>query len=254
MIPAGIVANLRAQNWIGVAIELAIVIVGVFIGLQAANWNQDRQQRNETRRLLAQLQVELGDFTDLLDGIDDYYATTRRFAKIAEDGWRGDPQITDREFVIAAYQASQVTAASNNAAIWAQIFGAEELRGIDDLDIRRKLAGVMTFDNSLVNLAAVATPYRVQVRKVIPDKIQSAIREGCGDRLVPGPAPTFQLPPRCDIRLPEVETRMAAGALRAHPDLHAELRWHQAAVANQLLNVNALKRQTRELTNRLAKS
>lgn len=247
-------ANLRAQNWMGVVIELAIVIVGVFIGLQAANWNQDRQQRNETRRLLSQLQIELGDFTDLLDGIDDYYATTSRFAKIAEDGWRRDPQVTDREFVIAAYQASQVTAASNNAAVWAQIFGAEELRNIEDLEIRRKLAGVMTFDNSLVNLAAVATPYREEVRKVIPDSLQNAIRERCGDRLVPGPAPTFQLPPKCDIRLSEGETRVAAEALRAHPKLRAELRWHQAAVANQLLNVNALKRQTRELTNRMAKS
>ena len=254
MIFKRVAANLRAQNWSGVAIELAIVIVGVFIGLQAANWNQDRQQRNETKELLSQLQIELGDFTDLLDGIDDYYATTRRFAKTADDAWRGDPQITDREFVIAAYQASQITAASNNAAVWAQIFGAEELRNIDDLEIRRKLAGVMTFDNSLVNLAAVATPYREQVRKVIPDLIQNAIRDGCGDRLVPGPAPTFQLPPRCDIRLPEAETRVAAEALRAQPELQAELRWHQAAVANQLLNVNALRRQTRELTNRLAKS
>ena len=74
MILRRMAANLRAQNWIGVAIELAIVIVGVFIGLQAANWNQDRQQRKDTRLLLSQLQVELGDFTDLLDGIDDYYA------------------------------------------------------------------------------------------------------------------------------------------------------------------------------------
>ncbi len=249
-----VVESLRTQNWAGVAIELVIVMVGVFIGIQAANWNQARQEHNETRELLSQLQVELGAFSDLLDGIDDYYATTRRFAKTAAEGWRGDPQVTDREFVIAAYQASQVTAASNNAAVWAQIFGADELRRIEDLEIRTKLAGVMTFDNSLVNLAAVATPYRQQVRKVIPDNVQNAIREGCGDRLVPGPAPTFQLPPRCDIPLAEQEIKMAAVALRAHPELQAELRWHQAAVANQLLNVNALKRQTRELTERLAKS
>ena len=247
-------ANLRVQNWFAIGIELGIVVLGVFIGTWVANWNHARLERNETQQLLSQLRVELRAFSDLLDGIDDYYSTTRRFAKTADDGWRGDPQVTDLEFVIAAYQASQVTAASNNAAVWAQIFGADELRNIKDLEIRTKLAGVMTFDNSLVNLAAVATPYREQVRKVIPDIIQNAIRERCGDRLVPGPAPTFQLPPRCDIRLAEAETRVAAEALRARPELQAELRWHQAAVANQLLNVNALKRQTRELTNRLAKS
>jgi hypothetical protein len=254
MILRRLTANLRTQNWTGVAIELAIVIVGVFIGIQAANWNQARQQRSDTRLLLAQLKDELGAFTNLLDGIDDYYETTGRFAKTADDGWRGDPRVSDRDFVIAAYQASQVTAASNNAAIWAQLFDAEELRNIEDLEIRSKLAGVMTFDHNLVNLAAVATPYRQQVRKVIPDNIQNAIREQCGDRLVPGPAPTFALPPTCEISLPEAEMSAAAKALRAQPQLQAELRWHQAAVANQLLNVNALRRQTRELTDRLAKA
>ena len=254
MILRRLTTNLRAQNWTNVAIEVGIVIVGVFIGIQAANWNQERQQRNETQLLLSQLQVELGAYTELLDRIDDYYATTGRFAKTAEAGWRGDPRVTDREFVIAAYQASQVTAAGNNAAVWAQIFGAEDLRKIEDLDVRSKLAGVMTFDNSLVNLAAVATPYRQQVRKVIPDHLQDAIRTQCGDRLVPGPVPAFLLPPSCDIRLSEADSRAAAEALRAKPELRAELRWHQAAVANQLLNVNALKSLTRELATKLAKT
>ena len=49
MILRRLTANLRAQNWTSVAIELAIVIVGVFIGVQAANWNQARQERQETR-------------------------------------------------------------------------------------------------------------------------------------------------------------------------------------------------------------
>jgi hypothetical protein len=245
--------NLRAQNWTNVAVELAIVIVGVFIGIQAANWNLERQESKETQLLLSQLQVELGTFTRLLDRIDDYYATTSRFATTAEAGWRGDPLVTDRDFVIAAYQASQVTAAGNNAAVWAQIFGAEDLRKIEDLEIRSKLAAVMTFDNSLVNLAAVSTPYREQVRKVIPDNLQNAIRSRCGDQLVPGTVPAFQLPPRCDLRLPEAEAKAAAQALRAKPELRAELRWHRAAVANQMLNIHALKSVTRDLARRLAK-
>jgi hypothetical protein len=55
-----IVANLRARDWIATAIELAIVILSVFIGIEAANWNQARQQRNETASLLFSLKVEMG--------------------------------------------------------------------------------------------------------------------------------------------------------------------------------------------------
>jgi hypothetical protein len=95
--------QLRGQNWVSVAIELAIVVVGVFIGIQAANWNQARQERQETRELLSQLQTELTTFHGFLDELDDYYATAGRYAVTADAGWRGEPSVTDRDFVIAAY-------------------------------------------------------------------------------------------------------------------------------------------------------
>lgn len=253
MILRRLTANLRAQNWTSVAIELAIVILGVFIGLQAANWNEERQQRQETKVLLSQLEVELRAFHGFLDRLDDYYVTTRKFAVTADAGWRGDPSVSDEEFVIAAYQASQVNAVSNNSSVWAQIFGANDLRNIEDLQIRGNLARLMTFDYALVNLASVSTPYRQEVRKAIPDSIQSIIRAHCGDRPAPR-ALTFELPATCAIDLPEREVAEAAAELRSRPELQAELRWHLAAVANQLLNVQTLKRMLSDLMKQIGGS
>lgn len=254
MILRRIAENLRAQNWTSVAIELAIVILGVFIGLEAANWNQERQERQETRQLLSQLQAELTTFRGFLEELDDYYATTRRYAATADAGWRGDPSVTDREFVIAAYQASQVNAAGNNSAVWAQIFGAQDLRNIEDLQLRSNLARVMSFDYDLVNLSAVATPYREQVRKVIPDHIQQAIRKHCGDRRAPGSIYALELPANCPIDLPAEDVAATAADLRNKPELQAELRWHMAAVANQLLNVETLRMLLRDLTTQIGQS
>lgn len=31
--------NVKAQNWTAVALDFVIVVVGVFIGIQVANWN-----------------------------------------------------------------------------------------------------------------------------------------------------------------------------------------------------------------------
>lgn len=252
MILRRLAANLRAQNWTTVAIELAIVIIGVFIGIEAANWNQQRQQRNETRVLLSQLQVELAAFSNFLGGLDDYYAITRKYAAVAEAGWRREPDVSDKEFVIAAYQASQVTAVGNNSPVWAEIFGAGELRNLDDLELRQNLARLMTFNYEVVDLASVSTAYRQEVRKVIPDKLQDAIRSNCGDR--PGPDGfSFRLPPTCEIPLAEAEFTQAAADLRSSPELRRELRWHQAAVANQLLNVGALQRIVQVLTSQIAR-
>lgn len=240
--------NLRVQNWTNVAIELAIVIVGVFIGIQAANWNQERLERRETGQLLEQVDVALTSFIVYIDSLDDYYASAGRYGDRAVAGWRGDASVGDEEFVIAAYQASQINGVSNNASVWGAIFGAENLRDIEDPVIRQNLAGVMTYDYALVDIRAVATRYREEVRKTIPHDIQSAIRARCGDRFVAG---RVSLPPRCGIDIPPEDARQAAAALRARPELVAELNWHRAAVANQLTQVDILKQFSRELTRRI---
>jgi hypothetical protein len=254
MILRRLVASLRDQNWVSVAIEVAIVVVGVFIGIEAANWNQERQERQQTRELLSQLDAELTTFAGFLDELDDYYATTRRYSQKADAAWRGDRSVTDRDFVIAAYQASQVNAAGNNSAVWAQIFGAQDLRNIEDLQLRSNLARVMAFDYGLVNLSAVTTPYREQVRKVIPDEIQEAIRKHCGDRRAPGSIYALELPADCAITLRDEDVAATAAELRAKPQLRAELRWHRAAVANQLLNVETLQILLRDLTTQIRQS
>lgn len=51
--------RLREQDWLALVFELAIVVVGVFLGIEATNWNADRQARQEERRYYAQLVEDL---------------------------------------------------------------------------------------------------------------------------------------------------------------------------------------------------
>ncbi|QYJ06821.1 hypothetical protein [Qipengyuania flava] len=53
-----IARHLREQNWFALAAEFVIVVVGVFLGLQAANWNEERQERKDEAVILARLQDE----------------------------------------------------------------------------------------------------------------------------------------------------------------------------------------------------
>lgn len=248
MILRRLTENLRVQNWTAISIEFLIVVMGVFIGIQAANWNQERLERRETEQLLEQVDVELTSFIVYIDSLDDYYASAGRYGDRAMAGWRGDASVSDEEFVIAAYQASQINGVSNNATVWGAIFGAENLRDIEDPVIRQNLAGVMTYDYALVDIRAVATRYREEVRKTIPHDIQSAIRARCSDRFTAG---RMSLPQRCDIKIPPEVAEQVADALRARPELVAELHWHRAAVANQLTQTGILKQLSRELTRRI---
>jgi len=45
MIKRRLSERLKQQDWVGVWIELALVMVGVFLGIQVANWNEQRKER-----------------------------------------------------------------------------------------------------------------------------------------------------------------------------------------------------------------
>ena len=59
MILRRLVENLKQQRWTGVVIELAIVVLGVFIGLQVNNWNEARRNEANEGRYLAELAEDL---------------------------------------------------------------------------------------------------------------------------------------------------------------------------------------------------
>lgn len=249
MIYKRMMAKLRAQDWAAIAIELAIVIVGVFIGTLVANWNQERVQQRETQRLLGQLDTELGAFSEELSNFEQYYRIVSSFVATAERGWRNDSSVSDLDFIIAAYQASQITGVVTDFSVWSTIFGAENMRDIADRTTREGVARVMTFDYGLVDLRVVATRYREEVRKVIPAAVQAAIVERCGDR--PTPKGFLILPETCAVDIDPALAARTAAALRARTDLPAELNWHQAATANQLANMRALNNQVVQLSSRI---
>lgn len=60
-----ITEHVKAQNWTAVALDFVIVVVGVFIGIQVANWNDARADRAEERQLLARLLEEAGALLEI---------------------------------------------------------------------------------------------------------------------------------------------------------------------------------------------
>ena len=76
MIVRRLVENLKQQHWTGVLIELAIVVLGVFIGLQVSTWNEARVERQRTAQVLDAFRTDMRD----------YSAVTRKFGRRANTG------------------------------------------------------------------------------------------------------------------------------------------------------------------------
>lgn len=244
------IAKLRAQDWTAISIELAIVILGVFIGTWVANWNQQRQSAKDTREMLVQLQPEMQQLEGFSKSARTYYSTTGRYADTALAGWRGDPAVSDPEFVVAAYQASQIYGFNNNGASWALVFGANDLRNISDSEARQALTRLMTFDYATINIAAVQTRYRDRVREVIPDSIQQQVRKQCGD-LVGDGGGTVRLRETCPIAIEASLAAATASDLRREPSLRQLLGQHRSAVSAFLTNLDIFDVQEKALAKRI---
>jgi hypothetical protein len=65
MILRSVMRHVRDQNWFAVFLDFLIVVVGVFIGIQVANWNDFRRERLEESAILARLQVEVDALIDV---------------------------------------------------------------------------------------------------------------------------------------------------------------------------------------------
>ena len=67
MILRRITEHVRAQNWFAVAIEFVIVVVGVFVGLQAQDWSTARAEQKAERAAIERLVVEYKANLELLN-------------------------------------------------------------------------------------------------------------------------------------------------------------------------------------------
>lgn len=249
MILSRLTSSLKEQHWMTIVIELLIVIIGVFIGTQVSNWNEARIEKLQTQRMIDQLVPEIASQVNFFETARTYYRTTRGYADQAFAGWRDDPKVSDAQFVIAAYQATQIYGIGTNAQNWTLTFGGDQLRNVEDSKLRRNLALVLTADYDPVGFAAVSTDYREKVRHIIPIELQDRVRNDCGDRNVyrEGFASTIFLPASCSIKLDPRQVAATAAALRARPELVQDLQWHLAAEATYLANADGLEHQMLEL-------
>jgi hypothetical protein len=90
MILRRITEHVKTQNWFAVWLDLVIVVVGVFIGIQVANWNSATQARSKELVILEQLATQFAsaveDAKKAKVGSDANLEATRTVLRVIRDG------------------------------------------------------------------------------------------------------------------------------------------------------------------------
>ena len=85
-----ITQHVKDQNWFAVGIDFVIVVIGVFIGIQVANWNDARAERSQEREIVLQLIAEAHETNMRIDDNDMLNAGRLSAAIRAHDTLKAD--------------------------------------------------------------------------------------------------------------------------------------------------------------------
>lgn len=80
MILRRVIAHFRKQEWTAIGLDLLIVVLGVFLGLQVNNWNEARAASRQEGVLIAQL-------ADDLRSMRDSFVFADAISQRTHDGW-----------------------------------------------------------------------------------------------------------------------------------------------------------------------
>lgn len=181
-----VIVHLRRQDWTAVFIELVVVVVGVFIGVQASNWNEqremDRKAAVSSERLSADLREEAWGYAMNIGYFDQAQANARR----AADALTGKIPLSDEALLIATYRATQFNGNTRRRVTYDELISTGEIGLIHDAALRDLAMRVYTdpvIDQ--ISLDGQHSEYREEFRKAIPYDVQLALAEKCGDHIVP---------------------------------------------------------------------
>lgn len=186
MILRRVIEHVRKQEWTAIAIDFVIVVVGVFIGIQVANWNQqhaiDRQAEIFTERLRADLRVEAWNYDYMIQYFADVQANAERTLAVLE----GRGQATNEQLLISAYRATQYNTHIRRRATYDEMTATGNINLIKDGALRE--AATLVYDVGLFQVLdnqSLGSRYREAFRMQISEAAQSALGARCGDRFVP---------------------------------------------------------------------
>ncbi len=233
--------SLKEQNWTAIVIEFVLLVTGVFLGIQVSNWNAERETRQKsalfTARLLADLKVEAWGYEYLIGYNKEVLANARR----ALDALTGDAPLSDEQFVIAAYRATQYESQDRRRATFDELVSTGTIGLITDQKLRQTAIGI--YSTTLIDQTmqeSKQSEYRLLFRKTLSAPVQEALLEKCGDHVL---APldyagiVQSLDYGCTLGLPADRIAAAAQALRKRGGFEEALRLRFADLQTVLANL-----------------
>ncbi|MEM1190520.1 MAG: hypothetical protein AAGI72_18455 [Pseudomonadota bacterium] len=228
--------HVHHQNWFAVWIDFVIVFVGVFVGIQAANWNDAQADKRLGQYYIDRLVADLSSDVEINAAQLSYYKQV--LASIEQVERLFPENSTDAKTIVgAAYRATEVSNVPTNTATWEQIVSSGHVGLLRDPKLEYGLAEYYKYQQGTFsgNSQLFRSPYREAVRSTLPLSVQLAIREGCSDTLDEFNN-AIRFVGSCSIKVDDHVLEAAAAAIRSSREVRETLRSQYSRVFSSTLN------------------
>jgi hypothetical protein len=216
-----VMAHVKAQDWTAVGIDFAIVVIGVFVGIQVSNWNEERGTSRKAAIFSDRLRADLREENWRYQFLNEYYRDVHAAAQKTADALSGKTTLSNEDLLVNAYRATQYKQGASRRATYDQLISTGNIGLIKDevlLGTAVRAYSIATIDNLVRE--GVESRYRELFRMSIDSDVQRALGRHCGDRYIrtgdfEGIAEVLDYP--CTTGLPVDVIDAAAGTLRADP-------------------------------------
>lgn len=238
--------HLRQQDWVAVAIEFVIVVVGVLLAMQVTNWNDQRLERERGRAYYERILTELRSNIDDMNQRVAYYDQVMGHAEAALAAFHQPASSLDAQFLVDLYQASQIQTGPITRASYEEAVSSGALLYVGDAQLRVRLENFFALADAGPTIWDETTPYRDRIRGLLPDAVQLPIQSNCNDISTTDAQgmTSSRLPTQCVLHLTPQQIAHAVALVRAAPDLETDLvRWlsstRQKVIQYQVLSRSA---------------
>lgn len=218
--------HVRQQDWTAICIDLVIVVVGVFIGIQVSNWNQERESRALEHEFIESIR------DDIAQNIKDAQGFSETLSNVRDHGYRALEAINvgtscqDQcwKKLVDFFIASQWIDVRTNRAMYDEI----KRSGLpNDLVLKTILTRYYGSTEQITIIASHLPRYRELIRSIIPAAVQQAMWQDCID--ISGRQQIMK--PDCNAPISNAEASAIIDEIRANDDIRTSLTFWMSTIS-----------------------
>lgn len=246
-------AEAARQNWLGVSVDLIILILGVFLGIQVNNWNQARLDRMEGRDYRERLYSDLESNQRYLAFRIRYDGQALAHAQAALAALERPVSTDPGLFLIHAYEASNHIPQPIRHFTYDEAVASGKAERLGDRMLRERIANYYVGAATMQRLFDNVPPYREEIRSVLPFDAQAQVMKDCPEVLKADQygSVTPRLSDRCRSTMDVRTARRIAEDVRAIPSLRRLLNREIADRDQKILNAQQLNEEAERLKGQL---